>query len=118
MAVPIDHANASISGPTTDPLERYDGPDFEEYCIREAAYLPASRDRSACQSCPLGNLCQAGFEEQVRKVLAGENPSLTECKQFSEESLRQENLLQGLTEQQRRFVLLHVYDEPQGGEHG
>jgi hypothetical protein len=54
----------------------------------------------------------------VKQVLAGQNPSLTECKQFSDSSLERSALLSGLTEQQRRFVLLHVYNEPDGEHHG
>src|SRR5579883_145839 len=60
-----------------DPSKPYDGPEFEEYCISEGKYLPASRDRTPCMTCPLFSLCQPGFEEQVRRLQNGENPSLT-----------------------------------------
>jgi hypothetical protein len=73
--------------------ERYDGPDFEEYCISEGRYLPAVRDRSPCIPCPLHHLCQVGFEEQVRRIAVGENPSLTESCAFTDRTLSPENLL-------------------------
>lgn len=95
-------------GVATDPGPIYSGPDFDEYCISEGSYLPASRDRTPCITCPLGNLCQAGFDEQVRRVTAGEDPSLTACGRFKEEDLRPENLLAGLTEDQVAFVRRHV----------
>jgi hypothetical protein len=82
----------------------YNGPDFDEFCISEGRYLSARRDRSPCLSCPLNNLCQAGFEEQVKRVERGENPSLTEGVTFSEEELSKEHLLSGLTPEQVRFV--------------
>lgn len=94
--------------PEADPSKAYTGPEFDEYCISAGAYLPASRDRTPCITCPLGQLCQVGFEEQIRKVAAGENPSLTDCKVFSEESLRPDNLIAGLTGDQIRFVKKHV----------
>jgi len=96
------------AGPIVDPHGRYDGPEFDEFCISEGRYLPASRDRTPCITCTLGNLCQAGFEEQVRLVAAGENPSLTECKTFTDESLQPANLLSGLSEQQVAFVRKHI----------
>lgn len=99
-----------VHGFNVDPRARYDGPEFEEYCISEKAYLPASRDRTPCLTCPLGDLCEAGFQEQVRLVSRGENPSLTECKVFPEESLTQENLLTGLSNEQKAFVLHHVFE--------
>lgn len=86
------------------PTERYDGPEFEEYCISEAKYLPASRDRTPCLTCPLSTLCQAGFDEQVARVARGENPSLTEGCAFDPEALAPHNLLRGLTEEQTAFV--------------
>jgi len=52
-----------ICGFNVDPRAPYDGPEFDEYCISEKAYLPASRDRTPCVTCPLGNLCDAGFKE-------------------------------------------------------
>ena len=94
--------------------ERYDGPEFDEYCISEKAYLPASRDRTPCTTCPLGNLCEAGFREQVRRVVAGENPSLTECKSFTEVSLAEDALLAGLAPDQRAFVLQNVFNKTGG----
>jgi hypothetical protein len=87
-----------------DPYGQYDGPEFEEYCIAEVKYLLASRDRSACASCALSSLCQAGFEEQVRRVMVGENPSLTEGCVFEPEALEPHRLLAGLTPEQRAFV--------------
>jgi hypothetical protein len=90
------------------PTEQYEGPEFEEYCIAEAKYLPASRDRTPCISCPLFNLCQPGFEEQVRRLQAGENPSLTDGCGFSERALTREALLVGLTPEQAEFVLKKI----------
>ena len=87
---------------------QYQGPDFEEFCISEGSYLPASRDRSPCLLCPLCDLCQTGFEEQIRRVQRGENPSLTDNIIFSEEALSKENLLRGLTREQAEFVLLKI----------
>jgi hypothetical protein len=92
----------------TDPTLRYEGPEFEEYCISEGRYLPASRDRTPCMTCPLFNLCQPGFEEQVRRVQQGENPSLTAGCAFPEGTLARENLFDGLTEEQVEFVLSKV----------
>lgn len=94
----------------TNPDKKYDGPEFEEYCIAEAKYVPASRDRSACKSCPLSNLCIAGFEEQVRKLQHGENPSLTEGCAFSEDSLHPDKLFEGLNPDQIAFVKKHIPD--------
>jgi len=88
--------------------ERYDGPDFEEYCISEGRYLPAIRDRSPCIPCPLYNLCQVGFEEQVRRISSGENPSLTESCAFTDATLSPENLLEGLTREQIEFVMQKI----------
>lgn len=64
--------------------------------------------------CPLGDLCEAGFDEQKRRIAAGENPSLTDdytCQDgniCSSHSLAAPALLEGLTEDQREFVLTHV----------
>jgi hypothetical protein len=106
--LPIKDGTLKDHSYQTDPRKIYDGPEFDEYCIREGGYLPASRDRSECAVCPLGNLCQAGFEEQVRKVTNGENPSLTDCKVFAEEALMPENLVVGLSDDQVRFVKKYV----------
>lgn len=92
----------------TDPSKKYEGPEFEEYCISEGKYLPASRDRISCLSCPLNNLCIPGFEEQVRKIQSGENPSLTEGCFFSEDALSPEKLFQGLSEEQVSFLKKHI----------
>lgn len=92
----------------TNPLEKYNGPEFEEYCIAEAKYLPASRDRTPCTTCPLSNLCIPGFEEQVRKLQRGENPSLTEGCAFPQEALEKENLFKGLTQEQIDFLHKHI----------
>lgn len=86
------------------PDQPYDGPDFEEFCISENKYLSAQRDRSPCTSCQLSELCQAGFEEQVRRVQRGENPSLTEGRSFSEEALSKEKLFVGLSVGQIIFI--------------
>ena len=107
-----------VSGFNVDPLAKYDGPEFEEYCISARAYLPASRDRSACLVCPLGLLCDAGFKEQVRLVVAGESPSLTDCKVFPPEALKQEALLEGLADTQRAFVIHHVFNQTEENNDG
>lgn len=91
-----------------DPTKPYDGPEFEEYCISEGCYLPASRDRTPCVTCPLSNLCLPGFEEQVRRIQAGENPSLTDGCAFDSASLTPDRLFDGLTEEQKTFVLAKV----------
>lgn len=87
-----------------DPRKRYDGPNFAEYCISEASYIPATRDRTACVCCPLSELCQAGFDEQVRRILAGENPSLTDDLTIGPEDLTRDLLMRGLTSEQQTFV--------------
>lgn len=92
----------------TSPAKPYDGPDFEEYCISEGRYLPATRDRTPCISCPLSNLCLPGFEEQVRRIQAGENPSLTDGCAFEPDTLTPARLLDGLTDEQKAFVLAKV----------
>lgn len=91
-----------------DPTKRYEGPDFEEYCISEGKYLPASRDRTPCIPCPLFGLCQPGFEEQVRRVISGLNPSLTEGCSISPDRIETPNLLDGLSEEQRAFVISKI----------
>lgn len=90
--------------------ERYEGPEFEEYCIDEGKYLPASRDRAACLLCPLSNLCQSGFHEQIRRVEAGENPSLAAGCSFIPKAMSRDALLNGLTPQQIGFVVSKVRD--------
>ena len=107
-----------VAGFNVDPLVRYDGPEFEEYCISEKAYLPASRDRTPCLTCPLGSLCDAGFKQQVKRVAAGENASLTECKVFPESKLEKEVLLEGLSDIQRVFVEEHVFNVQVEAKHG
>lgn len=92
----------------TNPEKKYEGPEFEEYCISEGKYLSASRDRASCITCPLSNLCIPGFEEQVRKLQNGENPSLTDGCAFSEDSLRPDKLLEGLTNEQVDFLKKHI----------
>lgn len=92
----------------TNPEKKYEGPEFEEYCISEGKYLSAKRDRTSCITCPLSNLCIPGFEEQVRKLQNGENPSLTEGCAFSEDSLRPDKLLEGLTNEQVDFLKKHI----------
>ena len=87
-----------------DPTKRYDGPEFEEYCISEGKYLPASRDRTPCTTCPLFSLCQPGFEEQVRRIQQGENASLTAGCAFPDASLETDTLFAGLTQEQIDFV--------------
>lgn len=87
---------------------RYAGPEFEEYCISEQKYLPATRDRTPCLSCPLSNLCQAGFDEQVRRLQKGENPSLTEGCAFDPKALTPQALLESLTHEQKAFVISKI----------
>lgn len=91
-----------------DPRRRYRGPEFDEYCISQNRYLPASRDRTPCVCCPLQELCQAGFEEQVRRVVSGENPSLTDDVTHQPEQLRRDVLLSGLNANQQAFVTEHI----------
>ncbi len=98
----------SDSAFNTDPSSPYNGPDFEEYCIREGKYLSAQRDRTPCIACPLSNLCQAGFEEQVMRVVRGENPSLTEGCSIDPRRLERDQLLSGLTPEQQEFVLSNI----------
>ncbi|MFG3422084.1 hypothetical protein [Micromonospora sp. NPDC048063] len=83
----------------------YSGPEFQEYCISESAYLSSHRDRSPCRSCALQNLCEAGFEEQKRRALLGINPSLTDDAHFSMEQLTPVKLFEKLTDKQREFVI-------------
>jgi hypothetical protein len=90
------------------PDAPYDGPDFDEYCIAEGRYLSARRNRIACATCPLRNLCEAGFDEQVRRVAAGENPSLTEGCAFEADELSAGKLLDGLTDEQIQFVKSNI----------
>jgi len=92
----------------TSPSLRYDGPEFDEYCIAEAKYLPASRDRTPCIACPLNNLCIPGFDEQVRKLQNGSDPSLTEGCVFNSEDLTFEKLVKGLSEEQILFLKKHI----------
>ena len=91
-----------------DPNQIYDGPSFEEYCISEAKYLPANRDRTPCTTCPLFDLCQPGFEEQVRRIQQGENPSLTASCAFDGDVLSPLNLLKGLSQVQKDFVISKI----------
>lgn len=107
-----------VHGFNADARFRYDGPEFEEYCISEGKYLQASRDRTPCLTCPLGKLCDAGFQEQVRLVANGENPSLTDCKVFPDEVLSERRLLEGLDPEQKLFVLRHVFHEPKEDNDG
>jgi hypothetical protein len=90
------------------PHHLYDGPDFDEFCISEKSYLSARRDRSACIKCPLSRLCQAGFEHQVSLVVQGKDASLTKDCQLTENELTAERLLNGLTDEQIKFVKTHV----------
>jgi hypothetical protein len=101
----------------TRPDELYDGPEFEEYCISEGRYLPASRDRTPCITCPLSTLCQAGFEEQVARVSLGLNPSLTEGCVFDPDALSPDRLLAGLTPVQVAFVKAKIPALNVGGTH-
>jgi hypothetical protein len=102
-----------------DPLGFYDGPEFDEFCISEKGYVRASRDRTGCSTCSLANLCQAGFEEQVRRVEAGEDPSLTKGCTLSSSDLTPAKLFSGLREDQVSFIKYHVpsltkeYDDDQ-----
>jgi len=92
----------------TNPLKKYNGPEFEEYCISESKYLSSSRDRTPCTICPLNNLCIPGFEEQVRKIQNGENPSLTEGCTFEPNRLSTSRLFEGLSEEQINFIKQHI----------
>lgn len=92
----------------TNPAQIYNGPEFEEYCISQSSYLPASRDRTPCTTCPLSDLCIPGFEEQVRKLQNGENPSLTEGCTFDPERLTTEKLFEGLRQEQIEFLKKHI----------
>ena len=92
----------------TDPLGQYNGPEFEEYCISEGKYLLASRDRTSCLKCPLNNLCIPGFEEQVRRIQNGENPSLTDGCSFDPKALSPEQLFIGLSQLQIDFLKKHI----------
>lgn len=83
----------------------YSGPEFDEYCISVGGYLPATRDRSPCSICPLGALCDAGLEEQIRRVARGENPSLTEGCSVVPEQLERDNLFAGLSQIQVEFLI-------------
>ncbi len=87
---------------------RYEGPEFEEYCISEGKYLPATRDRTPCLTCPLFNLCQPGFEEQVRRIQQGENASLTQGCAFPDGALNRDSLLSTLSDEQANFVLSKI----------
>jgi hypothetical protein len=92
----------------TDPLQAYDGPDFDEFCISESKYLRAQRDRTRCSTCALSNLCQAGFEHQVALVVEGKDPSLTKDCQLTADELTADRLLDGLSQQQIDFVRMHI----------
>ena len=101
---------------SVDPAQRYDGPDFEEFCIAEKRYLSAQRDRTPCLSCELSNLCQAGFDEQVQRVLAGKNPSLTDDCTLAAGDLTAERLFDGLNEPQIAFLKRHIPDLDRSGQ--
>ena len=101
-----------------DPRQRYEGPEFDEYCISEGKYLPATRDRTPCVSCPLAKLCQAGFDEQVAKVQRGEDPSLTNGCVFDNDRLSPNQLLAGLSAEQIDFVTDKIPNlQIHGGNH-
>lgn len=88
----------------TPAKEIYNGPEFDEYCISEGRYLPATRDRSPCLVCPLEKLCQAGFEEQVRRVIVGEDPNLTSGCTLTAGQLTADVLFDGLDQNQIEFL--------------
>lgn len=92
----------------TDPRDRYDGPEFDEYCIDKSGYLPACRDRSPCLDCSLNKLCQAGFDEQVKRVIAGVDPSLTKDCELTAQDLTWERLLEGLSPEAAAFVVARI----------
>ena len=100
------------------PLVSDSVPHFDEYCIKENAYLPSTRDRAPCYVCPLEDLCEAGFQEQTRRVLAGENPSLTEDRDFAPADLEPARLLSGLSTEAVEFVKQHVPELETGGPDG
>ena len=91
-----------------DQKFHYDGPDFDEFCIAEKAYLRASRDRSPCVRCPLSKLCQAGFEKQVSLAVEGKDPSLTKNCELTVGDLTAERLLSGLNDEETAFVKSHI----------
>lgn len=96
-----------------------EGPEFEEFCIDEGRYLSSRRDRSPCLPCALHDLCQAGFEEQERRVALGLNPSLTDGTEFPEEALDSESLLKGLSKAQVSFLIEKIPSLTREGEgHG
>lgn len=94
----------------TNPLRPYDGPEFEEFCISKGKYLSSNRNRFSCSVCPLANLCTAGFEEQVRRVKNGEDPSLTGEHSTMQTELSKENLLRDLTDEQISFIKKHIFN--------
>ena len=100
---------------TNDPTQRYEGPDFEEYCIDKSGYFPATRDRTPCIGCALQNLCQAGFDEQVQRASRGENPSLTDGVTFSPAELTMDRLLAGLSPEAVEFVTAKIGNLAQRG---
>lgn len=88
--------------------EIYNGPDFLEFCISTGKFLPANRDRTPCVTCPLSRICQAGFEEQVKRVLEGKDASLTADVVFSDEDLKTESILRGKTQAQAEFLVSKI----------
>lgn len=85
-------------------------PVFDEYCISEGKYLPSHRDRAPCKACPLYSLCQAGFEEQVRRAQHGIETSLTDGVEFDDRDLCVSQLFKNLTAEQKEFVLSKISD--------
>jgi|GEM_PF-3478427 len=88
----------------TDPCWPYDGPEFDEFCIDHGGYLPASRDRRGCTTCPLSTLCQAGFEEQVRLATQGADPNLIKDCTLTADELTAERLFTGMRPDAIEFV--------------
>jgi hypothetical protein len=86
----------------------YRGREFLEYCVSEGCYMEATRDRSPCSVCVLEELCQAGFEEQVRRVNAGENPSLTEEMEVPDPVSAWAEVRKCLTSEQVEFILTKI----------
>jgi hypothetical protein len=71
------------------------------------------RDRTSCTACPLGELCQAGFEEQILRFHAGENPSLTDGQPLVENPTLAINELADLLSPQQFQFLLSLTGEKQ-----
>lgn len=85
-----------------------DVPLFSEVCVEAGSALPSTRDRSACGACPVGRLCNAGFERQRSLVAGGLDPNLEAT--VSPELLSQpvEVMLANLTSDEIAWACDHV----------